>query len=306
MKSLSIYLLLALSIAVPALAAPVGQATYTVTFDATWSATSHPESFPPNPHFSGLVGGSHNAVTEFWSVGQLASLGIKHMAEWGTQTTLVDEVNAEVIQGNAGAAITGDVLWNSPGTVSTEFVVTPDFPLVTLVTMIAPSPDWFAGVQGLDLGVGDQWVNELTVPLYPYDAGTDSGAGYTSADQPTVPAQAISSITGSPFSAGVEVGTLTFRLSAVAATPSARDLSLTAWPNPFNPRTTIEFSLPTTSETVLAVYDIQGSLVRELARGTFTAGSHNVVWDGLDQSQRALPSGTYLYRVVAGTDAERA
>ena len=51
-------------------------ASYKVTFTATWSAATHPTSFPPNPHFSGLIGGAHNASVTFWEAGSTASVGI--------------------------------------------------------------------------------------------------------------------------------------------------------------------------------------------------------------------------------------
>lgn len=67
-------------------------AHYSVTFDATWSVATHPVDFPPSPHFSGLVGGTHDASVSFWDVGQLSSLGMKRMAEWGSQADLLAEV----------------------------------------------------------------------------------------------------------------------------------------------------------------------------------------------------------------------
>ena len=45
---------------------------YTVEFESTWSANTHPTDFPSNPHFSGLVGGTHDNSVTFWETGQLA------------------------------------------------------------------------------------------------------------------------------------------------------------------------------------------------------------------------------------------
>ena len=58
-------------------------ATYQVTFDAAWSQQNHPADFPGNPHFSGLIGGTHQGSHSFWEVGSLASPGIESMAETG-------------------------------------------------------------------------------------------------------------------------------------------------------------------------------------------------------------------------------
>src|SRR5262245_4016497 len=83
------------------LAPPVrGSATptaqFNVEFDATWSAQTHPLSFPPGPHFSPLIGGTHNSSIHFWAVGELASQGIQDMAERGRTTPLDLEVQAAI------------------------------------------------------------------------------------------------------------------------------------------------------------------------------------------------------------------
>jgi hypothetical protein len=162
-------------------------AHYTVTFDATWSAATHPTDFPPGPHFSGLVGGTHDATVSFWNTGELASLGIKRMAEWGSQVELLDEVQAAIDAGQAETTIVDDPLWTVPGSTGVDIELTSEYSLVTLVSMIAPSPDWFIGVRNLDLGPGGVWAEEIVVELFAFDAGTDSGPSYTSGDQPTVP-----------------------------------------------------------------------------------------------------------------------
>jgi hypothetical protein len=69
-------------------------------------------------------------------------------------------------------------------------------------------------------------------------------------------------------------------------------------PNPFNPSTTIRFTLPEASPVRLVVYDVRGALVRTLADGSYQPGAHSVVWDGLDRSGRACASGVYVYRLT--------
>lgn len=72
-------------------------------------------------------------------------------------------------------------------------------------------------------------------------------------------------------------------------------------PNPFNPSTVIEYSVPVSAqgEVVLAVYDIRGRRVRALASGAHAPGQYRVVWDGTDRSGRVLPSGVYFCRMSA-------
>jgi hypothetical protein len=189
-------------------------AHYVVTFDATWSDRSHPEDFPSNAHWSPLVGATHSPRASFWASGGLASAGIELMAERGRTSPLDAEVRAAIAQGTAQNLILGGGISRSPGSVSTELDVSVDFPLVTLVSMVAPSPDWFTGVHDLDLIENGDWAREKVVTLYAYDAGTDSGVTYASADLDTQPREPIERIDGRPlaFNGSVApVGTFTFR-----------------------------------------------------------------------------------------------
>ena len=72
------------------------------------------------------------------------------------------------------------------------------------------------------------------------------------------------------------------------------------YPNPFNPQTTIRFTLPEAMPITLTVYDVMGRQIRTLVQGTVEAGQHEVMWDGRSATGQAVPSGTYFYRVDAG------
>ena len=76
------------------------------------------------------------------------------------------------------------------------------------------------------------------------------------------------------------------------------------WPNPFNPETTLSYSLPEESRVSLEVYDMLGQKVRTLVNDTQAAGSHEARWNGLDADGRPVASGTYLYRLEAGRFAQ--
>jgi hypothetical protein len=77
-----------------------------------------------------------------------------------------------------------------------------------------------------------------------------------------------------------------------------------AVPNPFNPQTTLSFSLPEASHVQLAVYDVSGRLITTLLDEDRGAGVHEVVWDGRDDLQQHLSSGVYFYRIQAGSFVE--
>ncbi|MCZ0936178.1 MAG: spondin domain-containing protein [Gemmatimonadetes bacterium] len=185
-------------------------ATYRVVFEATWSASTHPTNFPGGAHFSPLIGAVHKAGVTFWARDGIATPGVESMAETGGTSTLTAEIQAQ-IPGNALAVVNGSGI-RSPGSTTIQAItLREEFPLVTLVTMIAPSPDWFVGVSGLSLRDDEgNWIEELEVVLYPYDAGTDSGPNYTSANDDTQPKEPIHSLRGeSPFS-DQPIGTFTF------------------------------------------------------------------------------------------------
>ncbi len=69
------------------------------------------------------------------------------------------------------------------------------------------------------------------------------------------------------------------------------------FPNPFNPSTTITFTLPSSGNARLTVYSTTGQMVRELANGNFSAGEYRMVWDGRDGNGRAVSSGVYFTRL---------
>jgi len=73
-----------------------------------------------------------------------------------------------------------------------------------------------------------------------------------------------------------------------------------AYPNPFNPSTTIRFAVPAVGGDVrLSVFDMRGRLVRTLLHGHSDGGLHTAVWNGEDRNGRRVASGTYFYRLDA-------
>ncbi len=74
-------------------------------------------------------------------------------------------------------------------------------------------------------------------------------------------------------------------------------------PNPFNPRTSIRFSLARQEPVRLEIYDLAGRLVRVLSDGTLGPGGHEFIWDGRDDGGAGCPSGLYVYRLHAGRES---
>jgi len=167
-------------------------ASYTVTFNATWSSETHPDHFPPNAHFSSVAGAVHNETVSFWQVDSNASEGVKQISEEGLPEFFLQEVSNAVDDSTAFSAVESEGINSPPGTISFEIQVTRQFPLVTLISMIAPSPDWFTGVSRQNLFSDGDWIENLQADLLAYDAGTDSGEDFTSPDSATIPQQPVS------------------------------------------------------------------------------------------------------------------
>ena len=76
------------------------------------------------------------------------------------------------------------------------------------------------------------------------------------------------------------------------------------YPNPFNPSTTINFSVPKTASVSLVIYNIRGQKVKELLNESLEYGNHSVVWNGRDESNRSVASGVYFARLEQSGVAE--
>jgi hypothetical protein len=74
-------------------------------------------------------------------------------------------------------------------------------------------------------------------------------------------------------------------------------------PNPFNPRTTIEYSVADKVPVSIVVYDVAGRVVRTLVNEPRDPGEYTVLWDGRNDDNEALASGVYFIRYIAGTHA---
>ena len=219
-------------------------ATYTATINLTWSSTTLPGNFPNGAHMSPPIGATHAADFHFWQPGGIATNGIESMAETGSTSALTNEINAAINAGDAleRLRING---FNVPAVRALTFDVTKEHSAVTLVTMVAPSPDWFVGCDAVSLLQNGVWVDSVTIPLLVWDSGTDSGSNFTSSNQNTNPQQPIALESGQFMNGTPSLGTLTF----------TRDQSLLVY-GAFNPAGTMTVSgEPTLGSTLSLTLD---------------------------------------------------
>ncbi len=76
------------------------------------------------------------------------------------------------------------------------------------------------------------------------------------------------------------------------------------YPNPFNPVTTLQYALPEQVDVRMMIYNIAGHKVQEWSYVNQTAGTYNIVWNSIDMRGNSVPSGVYIYRMVAGEFVE--
>ena len=101
------------------------------------------------------------------------------MAETGSKVPLSSEVESAIAAGTADSVISGGGISVSPGTAGIRVEVSEDFPLVSLVSMIAPSPDWFVGVHDFSLRTDGQWIGKSVVDEGPSATGSKGSVAGT-------------------------------------------------------------------------------------------------------------------------------
>lgn len=187
MRILLIYFVLATTIALPG---KCDEADYRVTFEGGWTL----QPLPGGAHFTPLIGATHSEPGEIFAVGQMASPGVEDVAEIGSTTALAGEINQKIQAGTVGSLILRPGNIGPSSTVTIDFTIDSEHHLVSMLTMIAPSPDWFVGLSSLDLRDENQWLDQLTIELNNYDAGTEEGEQFSLNNPPTSPQETIEAL----------------------------------------------------------------------------------------------------------------
>ena len=184
---------------------------FTGLFDA--DALAAGAQLPDQPYFRRLIGSRHDDSVSYWTSGGTASSGMKDLAELGSTYYFYrenDEADVDADERRSFRANEGRL---SPTAETTLYLTTDtDFPLVTMASRILPSPDWFVGVDSLDLRSNGEWQQEISMDLYAWDAGTEEGSDFDKDNPATDPQGVITSLRNtSPFSDN-PIARVTFKL----------------------------------------------------------------------------------------------
>ena len=243
-------------------------ATYTITFESDWNGADH-GTLPGNAHWSNLVGATHNSNHTFWETGGLATLGVERVAEIGSNTAFENEVNAQITANNADQYL--DMMFEAPNNAASgaslvSIEVSDDYPLLSVLSMIAPSPDWFIGISNFSLldtnGIWKDEAGGIMIDMYPYDAGTENGNGYSTSNSASNPHVAIFDRRSMiPFT-GPRIGRLIITLESVSlsTTDQSFNSSISVSPNPATDVVTIKNSSNSNINSI-TLYNVLGNLV---------------------------------------------
>jgi FlgD Ig-like domain len=137
-----------------------------------------------------------------------------------------------------------------------------------------------------------------------YGSNTDSFGAATVVDYSVGPAMDVTAspyvyyfVTATDFSGNEGKPAKINTLSDVGGTPKSYVLSISNYPNPFNPRTTVSYTVPSRGRVTVSIYDTRGALVVTLFDGERAAGAYSVDWDGRTDDAAGAASGIYFARI---------
>ncbi|WP_299704010.1 spondin domain-containing protein [uncultured Tateyamaria sp.] len=168
-------------------------ARYRVDVTFNWTAADDLDA-----HWSRLIAFAHSSRYSLFRDGETASSGLALVATNGRVSVL----EAELAEGRRRGRVGEHVVLPgvaSPGAFSFELMLDETLSRVSFATMLAPSPDWFSGASGVQLRAEDIWRDQVTVVLWPWDAGADSGPNYTGPNVETQPRQSVRLLTHPDF-----------------------------------------------------------------------------------------------------------
>ncbi len=271
-------------------------ATYNITFTNYWNAIDHNggSALPSNAHWSDLVGVNHNSSITFLELDGIATTGVENIAEVGNQSVFQTMEVQNAIDANfAEQFFDAGNLFLSSGSntiVYTGLEVSEHFPLLTMLSMIAPSPDWMIAITSLSLRENNSWKPSIIIDLFPFDAGTEDGNTYSLSNPATNPQDVITNISGVPPFNSEKVAQLTITLDFVLGKSThLSEETIKIYPNPSKGHFSIT-NFKNAEINSIEIYNVLGRLVKQLSIKPNTLK--------IDLNLSELNSGIYLLSVL--------
>jgi len=163
--------------------------SYECLFTNRWTSFRHPDRFPNFAFWSRPLMASHNNAYTMWSGDQVPSAGVERVAERGSTSSLVEELN---LSENVNNFVRGDIFAPFGDLISTlmqdQLEMDNDHRLISTISKMSPSPDWFSGLNSYSPVMAGMWLSSFTVDSFPWDAGSEDGTEYNGFNnEPTDP-----------------------------------------------------------------------------------------------------------------------
>ena len=188
-----------------------------VTFTGNFvqDALAAGEALPDDTTFGSVAFAMHGSSVSFFQEGEATSAGLKAFAETGATDLLVAEFAASSATASTyprqGEGGTFPQTAEQAQTFASNRA-TRGWSNLTFLASLSESPDWFVGARNIELRPGGVWIEELEVDLFAWDAGTDNGTDFDSADSPTDPPGDVTSLKGAARFSDTPIGTLTISM----------------------------------------------------------------------------------------------
>ena len=170
------------------IASTFSEARYTVAITGKWKSPEF--SVPGGAHYTTFIGMVHNSNATLWKEGAKASYGTEVLAETGGGGPILAEIDS-MIRVKTALSLLLFVAPSTIGSANVNLSCNSDYSSISFASMLGPTPDWFVGVNGVQLYHNRQWVNDTTINLYAFDAGTENGDAFGYNNPATVPQEDI-------------------------------------------------------------------------------------------------------------------
>ncbi|MDE0243616.1 MAG: spondin domain-containing protein [Candidatus Kaiserbacteria bacterium] len=175
----------------------LGEQVYTVRMLGTWNKNVHGSWYPDGAHLSPMVAWSHRPGDHIYALGKSASIGVESVAETGSPRRIEREIHAVQNEGYILDYAIGKKIY-APGEDMVQIRVAEHASNITVISMIAPSPDWFVAAKNISLFENGSWVERKQYAASIYDSGTDSGETFSARDIDTNPKESIDLLPNQP------------------------------------------------------------------------------------------------------------